>query len=816
MSKLEKRYKPAELEEKIRNFWEAEDIYKYKYDPSKPMFSVDTPPPYVSSAHLHVGHAISYSQAEFVIRFFRMMGYNVYYPMGFDDNGLPTERFVEKKHKINKSKIKRSDFIELCLKETKEGGKTYEKLWRALGLSVDWSLLYSTINEKCRRISQRSFIDLFSKGRIQRKNDPMIWCPRCQTAIAQAEIETEEKPSTLNYINFGDKENEYIIATTRPELIPSCVALFVNPNDERYKDLIGKEVVIPITNHQVKVMADEDVDIEFGSGLMQVCTWGDFEDVNRWRENNLDTRLFLDKNGVFTEEAGPIAGMKIIEAREKVMEILESQGRVVKKEALNHNVGVHERCGTIVEFYMTPQWFIKVLDVKEEMLKRGNELKWYPAYYKTQYDNWVENLKWDWCISRQRYYGVPFPVWYCAKCEEIIVPDDKALPVDPTQDSPSIDTCPKCGHKEFIGEKDVMDTWMTSSLTPLINALWKEEVNRENQVYPMTVRVQGFEIIRTWLFYTVVKSHFHTDSLPWETVMISGWGLDEHGKKMSKSKGNFVTPDFVMNKYSADALRYWSASVNLGNNLNYSEDEVAQGKKLANKLWNASKFIEMHLTDFDCEKHNDAEIINVVDKWILSRLNRVIESATKNFKVYEFAKVRNAVDHFFWLDLCDNYLEIAKDRLYKPEVYGEEQKLSAQITISIILDSIIKLYAPFIPYVTEEIFQGLLRKEGSEKSVHISKWPVFNESFINAEAEKTCEYLVEVVKGVRRYKTENSLSLNTELPELRIKSDAEISKALQNTVIDIKSATRAKDIQFGGEATVKTENFEIYLGITLE
>ena len=432
-----KRYQAADVEPKIRKFWEEQDIYRYDPTSDKPCFSVDTPPPYVSSAHLHVGHAMSYSQAEFIVRYKRMQGFNIFYPMGFDDNGLPTERYVEKKYKIDKSKISRQEFIDLCLKETKLGAQTYRELWEALAISVDWSQTYSTIDERSRRTSQKSFIDLYNKGLIERRDEPILWCYKCSTSIAQAEVETAEIPSKLNDIIFkGPNGEDLVISTTRPELIPACVSLYVNPDDERYAGIVGKKATVPLFDYEVEIRTHPDVDLTFGTGLMMVCTWGDMDDVIKWKEHKLDTRVIFGEYGKLNEMAGPYAGLKAEVARKAILKDLDEKGLLVKQENLVHNVGVHDRCNTPVEFAHSPQWFIKVLNFKDDFIKRGNELKWYPDFMKIRFDDWVEGLKWDWCISRQRYYGVPFPVWYCAKCEKPYLPPVEALPVDPKSDAP--------------------------------------------------------------------------------------------------------------------------------------------------------------------------------------------------------------------------------------------------------------------------------------------------------------------------------------------------------------------------------------------
>lgn len=816
---LPKRYNPREVEPRLRKFWEEQKIYQYHPSSDKPCFSVDTPPPYVSAAHLHVGHAMSYSQAEFIVRYKRMRGYNIFYPMGFDDNGLPTERYVERKYKINKSKINRQDFIDLCLKETKIGAQTYRDLWEALGISVDWSLSYSTIDERSRRTAQRSFIELVQKELIEKRDEPILWCYHCSTSLAQADVETVEVPSKLNDVAFlGPDGRQLIISTTRPELIPACVSLYTNPNDERYASLIGAKVRVPLFDYEVEVRSHSDVDPAFGTGLMMVCTWGDVDDVVKWKEHNLDTRHIFDDRGRLNQLAKPFSGLSVAEARKEILKALEAKGLLKASKPLVHNVGIHDRCETPIEFNHSPQWFIRILDHKEEFLRRGEELKWYPESMKLRYKDWVKGLKWDWCISRQRYYGVPFPVWHCEKCKTPWFPSVESLPVDPTVGLVPEGTRCACGGTSFIGEQDVMDTWMTSSLTPFINARWAyDDKALMERIYPQSVRVQAFEIIRTWLFYTVVKSHFHTDSLPWHDVMISGWGLDAAGKKMSKSEDNFVEPMPVIKKYSADALRYWSAGATLGNNLRYNEQDVVDGNRLMTKLWNATRFVSTYLFD-----ENDKPILlspgnpTLSDRWIASRFMSTVKSATEYFEKYEYSHALDVTERFFFADFCDNYLEIIKQRFWNPERFAPEQIEAARFTTSLVLQGVLKLFAPFLPYITEELYQIVFRPFGEVASLHISEWPVYDESLINAEAEEAGQLLVDVLTGVRRWKTEQQVHMNFPLSHMVITAAEKERSRLESMVDDLRAATHAAKLEFGVGGDIPTEAENITLKLTLD
>lgn len=813
-----KKYKPKEVEPKLQKFWEKQEIYKYDSNSNKPCFSVDTPPPYVSSAHLHVGHAMSYSQAEFIVRYKRMSGHNIFYPMGFDDNGLPTERYVEKKYKINKSKISRQEFIDLCLKETKIGIQTYKDLWMALGISVDWSLSYSTIDERCRRTSQRSFIEMAQNGLIERRDDPILWCYRCSTAIAQADVDTVEIPSKLHNVAFmGVDGQELIISTTRPELIPACVALFVNPDDERYKSLVGSKVRVPLFEYEVEVKTDSDVDPSFGTGLMMVCSWGDMEDVVKWKRHGLDSRHLFNEYGKMNELAGPFTRLNVENARKEILKALDEKGLLKGSEALTHNVGVHERCSTPIEFNHSMQWFASILDYKEEFLRRGEELAWHPEFMKIRYDDWVKGLQWDWCISRQRYYGVPFPVWYCEECEKPWFANIESLPVDPTSDSVPDGTSCECGSTSFVGEHDVMDTWMTSSLTPLINARWAyDDEKLMEEIYPQSIRVQAFEIIRTWLFYTVVKSHFHTDSLPWKNVMISGWGLDAKGKKMSKREGNFVDPMTMIDKYSADALRYWSAGVTLGNNLRYNEQDIVDGNRLTIKLWNATRFLSSNLFD---EDDNPLPLSpgepTLPDRWIVSQFMETVKSASEYFDKYEYSHALHAAERLFFDEFCDNYMEIIKQRFWNPEQFPPEQVEAARYRLHMVLLGILKLLAPFMPYITEELYQIVFRPFGGAVSIHVSEWPEFDESLVDAEASEAGKLLVDILTGVRRWKTSQQVHANFPLSKMVITADEEKKKILELLADDIQAASHADSLEFGEGGDISTEAENVMLKLTL-
>ncbi|MBI5607391.1 MAG: valine--tRNA ligase, partial [Deltaproteobacteria bacterium] len=753
---LPKNYEHQEVEPRWVKAWEDLGLYRYRPDSAAAKagrtYAIDTPPPYVSAAHLHTGHAMSYSQAEFVVRFKRMRGYEIFYPMGFDDNGLPTERYVEQKYKIQKGKITRKDFVDLCLKETREGAAVYEQLWRGLGLSVDWRMTYSTIQPRAVRNSQQSFLDLVAKGRMERRADPILWCPACATSLAQADVESgDEQNRPMHAVRFdvdpstatADSPQSGKIETTRPELVPACVALACHPSDKRFAHLKNLRFRVPLTNlraseagevlepaeyRTIPLVFDETVDPEFGTGLMMVCTFGDPEDIAKWRKHQLETVLILDPHGRIDTPNLPTLHHKRVhvpakgsqlysEARLAAVELLREHSYL---EGIADNVSrasLHERCSTPVEIQVAPQWFIRLLDLKEPLLARGRELNWYPEFMRERYEQWVENLRWDWNISRQRFYGVPFPVWFCNACDTPIFADQDQLPVDPTMTA-CTKACPTCGSQDSRPEPDVMDTWMTSSLTPLVNANWAmwndkdpEQMPIQDQprpeIYPAGVRVQAHEIIRTWLFYTVAKGHLHTDSLPWKDVMISGWGLDRHGKKMSKRAGNFVDPAEVIAKYGADSLRYWAAGASLGNDLRYLEEDVKGGRRLLTKLWNSTRFALMYLSDW--QPGQVAETPTAADLWVRGRLQQCVAEATTGFEHYEYSRALRASETFFWGDWCDNYLEIVKDRFKEGTRFSAGEVEAGRQTLLWGTWTLLRLFAPVLPFITEELYSRTIK-----------------------------------------------------------------------------------------------------------
>ena len=775
------QYDFKEAEPRIRELWEKEEVYAFDKKSKKKIYSIDTPPPTISG-EMHIGHACSYSQQDFVIRYKRMSGFNIFYPFGTDDNGLPTERLVEKTKKVKAKDMPRQEFINLCTDFLKTERPRFIQDWKNIGISCDWNIFYSTIDSHSRKVSQWSFLDLYKKGRLYRKDAPAMFCPECKTGVAQVEVQDKEIDSVFSDIVFKVDGQELVIATTRPELLPACVAIFYHPGDKRYEDYKGKLAKVPLFNFEVPILEDERADPEKGTGIVMCCTFGDQTDMEWQKAHNLPIKIAITEDGKMTSLAGKYKGLPIKEARKEIINDLKAADLLKKQVPIKHMVNVHERCGTEIEFIKSKQWFVKYLDLKDKMLRWGSELVWHPDYMKHRYDNWVKGLQWDWLISNQRYFGVAFPVWYCSRCEEVILADENQLPVEPMKDKPPIKDCPKCGSKDFVPETDVLNTWFTSSMTPQI-AIWLMSKEIQKKLFPMDLRPQAHEIITFWLFNTMVKSRLHFGKNPWKHTSISGF-VTLQGEKMSKSKGNVIRPQEVTEKYGADAIRYWAASSKLGEDFDYQEKDILTGKKTITKLWNASKFVFLNLKDYKCQKPKKLEKL---DEQFLSKLNSVVKQATGYFENYEYSKAKTEVDNFFWKDFCDNYLEIIKNRIYNEK---GNKKLSAQYSLYNSLLAILKLFAPVMPYITEELYQTYFKKTEKDKSIHISSWP-------KSEKEKPFEELNLLFELLGKVRQEKSLAKKSMKAEVILTIEKEKLDKIKDILDDFKAVTNAKEIREG-------------------
>lgn len=820
MKPLPPNYDHKEREKHWQDQWRQSDVYAFRDDkPRSETFVIDTPPPTVSGV-LHMGHIFSYTQADFVARYQRMSGKDVFYPMGFDDNGLPTERLVEKiKGKKAAQYESREAFVKDCREVVKDAEEEFRRLFTSVALSVDWKQEYQTISDDVQKLSQASFLDLLKKGEAYRKLQPMLWDPIDQTAIAQAEIVDKEMGSHFNDITFGidGSDEKIVIGTTRPELIGACVAVFYHPDDARYKHLKGKTAVTPLFGVKVPILADDAVKMDKGTGLVMCCTFGDETDIMWWEKHKLPMRVVLNKYGKLTaihevvrsaldniplpNEAlwQQLAGKKSsnadpknLGAREIILGLLKDAGLLVKQEAITHAVKCAERSGAPLEILPTYQWFVKVLDKKEPLTVKVKECQWHPEYMRIRAEQWIDGLNWDWCISRQRFFGVPFPVWYSKRAGEegkILVADSAQLPVNPLTHTP-----PGYKPEEVDPDRDVMDTWATSSLSPQLSAhAIGGDAARYQKLFPADLRPQAHEIIRTWAFYTIVKAHLHADTIPWKNLMISGWCLAPDKTKMSKSKGNVITPVELIQDKGADAVRYWASTSRLGADTAFSEDLLKIGRKLVTKLWNASNFAALNLDKLSGMPSTAAEdtrkgyIKDALDLWILSRLHQCVKKATTEFEKFEYCDARVAIEDFFWNDFCDNYLELVKARAYG-ESGGNQQ--SALYTIHHCLDAILRLFAPFVPHIAEELYSHIFDGRGS---VHArGTWPRFEDYPYDASAELSGMACVDILNVIRKAKSEAGVSIKFPVAEVAVsptgKHPAPGWQDLEPLLSDLKSA----------------------------
>ncbi len=768
------------VEDKWKKLWDKEKVYVSKNLSDKDIYSIDTPPPTVSGA-MHIGHAFSYAQQDFIARFRRMSQGNVFYPFGTDDNGLPTERLVEKLNKVKSKEMGRTEFIELCLKILKDVLPQFVQDWKDLGISCDFSKVYSTIDADSRKISQKGFINLYKGKHIYKKKFPTIWCPECQTSIAQAELEDKEGTSLFSTLKFLVGKEILPIATTRPELLGACVAVFVNPKDKRYKKYVGKKAMVPLFGIEVPIIEDESAQIDKGTGAMMVCSYGDKFDVDAINRYKLTPKLVIEKNGKLN-----VAGYEnllIKDARKKILEDLKNESLIIEQKEVTHIVNVHDKCGTDIEFIEADQWFIRILNIKKELVKQADKINWYPEFMKKRYVNWVNGLEWDWSISRNRHFGIPFPVWECPKCGEIILAEEKELPVDPLVLSKK---CSKC-KINAVPEKMVLDTWATSSMSPVIASNLADGKIK----LPFALRPQAHDIIRTWAFYTIVRAYLHEGKIPWKDIVISG-NVSMGGEKMSKSKGNVIDPKKVLEEYGADALRFWAAGSKLGMDLDYQEKDLIAGKKMINKLLNASKFVFMNLQDYNGKKK--PKKLEPIDELFLRRINLLIKSVTEDFENYEYSRAKQEIEQFFWKDFCDNYLEIVKRRVYQGE---GDKKLSAQYTLYSSLLVINKLLAPIMPFITEEIYQTSFKKNEKDNSIHSSKWP---ESKEDKSKEDSWDKILELISNVRQEKSKNQKPMNAECILTFNKDQMKLVKEMEG---DFENVTNSKEIKAGKIFEVK-------------
>jgi valyl-tRNA synthetase len=805
---MDKRYEHAASEAQIRTKWAQEGTYAQDKHEG-PIWSIDTPPPTVSG-NLHIGHIFSYTQTDIIARYKRMRGYSVYYPFGFDDNGLPTERYIEKKCSVFAPTIGRSAFIDICLKETHQAEQQFMDLWQRMGLSVNWEHCYSTISAQTRKISQHSFIELVNKGYIYRKNEPALYCTTCRTSVAQAELDDHQEPSFFNDILFKDQQgNPLIIGTTRPELLYSCVALFYHPQDERYQHLAGKQAQVPLAGHMVPILADDLVSMEKGTGLVMCCTFGDKTDILWFKKHTLPYRQSIGFDGKWTPETGPLAGLKCADARTRVLQELETHKAIVNRRAIEHSVSLHERCKKPIEFLMLKQWFLNILDYKQEFIALAEQINWYPAFMKARYIDWVQNLNWDWCLSRQRFFGIPFPVWHVEGTDQFLMPPVSALPIDPQETAYPGQVPAEFAGRKLVPDTDVMDTWNTSSLTPYI--CYQMLNPHDNEIFtsgelkkfmPMSMRPQAHDIIRTWAFYTIVKSWMHNKQIPWSSIVISGHVLADAKEKLSKSKDNAsMSPEHLLKTYSADTVRYWTASGNLGQDVAFSDNQLKIGTRLVTKLWNAFRFIHEHTQETGL--HQPPKLF-IEHQWLLHEASAAYRSYEQYLEKNEFGLALKAVEEFFWQHFCDNFLELIKDQLFNPTAYDAERVLATRWTLAHVGLRILQWFAPYMPFITETLYEAMYRTKVGTASLHATKFLAVQQDHLFHRSVEIMTVLLDIVAQVRKLKTAEQLALNYQLASLTIGiHDESMMQDLRLAQQLIKGATKAEVVMFASKGTIQ-------------
>ncbi|MFC7402570.1 valine--tRNA ligase [Citricoccus sp. GCM10030269] len=838
------------LEEKLSAKWRRDGTYAFDENTTREqVYSIDTPPP-TASGSLHVGHMFSYTQTDVLARYQRMTGKNVFYPMGWDDNGLPTERRVQNyygvrcdptkpyipdytppekpaKNQRDWDVVSRKNFIELCEELAVEDEKVFEDLFSRLGLSVDWSMTYRTIDDTSRAVSQRAFLRNLDSGDAYMAEAPTLWDVTFRTAVAQAELEDREVPGAYHRIPFFTASgDQVIIETTRPELLPSCSALVAHPDDERYQPLFGQTVTSPLFEVPVEVRAHGLANPEKGSGIAMVCTFGDLTDVTWWRELELPTRTVVGRDGRFqaevpewiTSEAGraqyaALSGKTVFSAKETVVSALTEAGLLDgEPKKITHAVNFYEKGDKPLEVISSRQWYIRNggrdADRREKLIARGRQVNWHPEFMRSRYENWVGGLNGDWLVSRQRFFGVPIPVWYAVDSagdpdyERPILPADDQLPVDPVAEpAPGFDESQRNVPGGFTGDPDVLDTWATSSLTPQIVGRWSRDEDFFATVFPFDLRPQGHDIIRTWLFSTVVRGESLNDSVPWNHTALSGWILDPDRKKMSKSKGNVVVPTDVLDEYGSDAVRYWAASAKLGADTAYEVAQMKIGRRLAIKLLNASKFVLNLGASVDTVvKSADAAavITNPLDRALMVRLYETIRQSTRAFEGYDYARALNVTESFFW-QFTDDYVELVKDRAYGG--HGSPEQASALATLATTLDGLLRLLAPFQPFATDEVW-GWWRSG----SVHRAPWPGLNEELTGVEAASsgaTADVLAAValaLGGIRKAKSEAKVKQRTEVVSAVVTAPESRLGSLRGGLADLKAAGNVRDLTLSAGA----------------
>ena len=782
VGKVMPQYDWRESEPKWQSKWKEWEIHRFDPSSDREIFSIDNPPRFASGT-LHLGHAYGYTVIDFAARYKRLRGYNVFFPLCYDVNGTPVEVRVEKVKGIKASDVPRQEFIRMCHEFAEKHIGEMTRQFEMLGESMDPSIYYQTDAEYYRKVTQISFVKMFNGGLAYKGHFPVNWCTRCGTALAAAEVNYEHRMTKLNFIKFRDVDTgaEVPIATTRPELLCTCLLIAVHPNDESKAHLVGRELVTPVFDRRVKVIADPNVDPEFGTGTVMICSIGDKDDLEWIMKYHLPLEKGIDESGRMTSIAGEYEGMTVADAKAQILEDMKVAGLLTRQEDIDQNVGTCWRCGTPIEFLKVPQWFIKTIEFKDRVLDMVDSIDWHPEFMKVRIQDWVKSLAWDWVVSRQRYFATAIPLWECEDCGNVLIAEEGECYVDPTVTPPREEKCSACGGR-YIGSTDVFDTWMDSSISPLFNCHWERDPELFKRLYPMSLRSQSHDIIRTWAFYTILREMLLIGEKPWKDIMIHGFIMAPDGRPMHSSSDNVIDPMPLLEKHGGDAMRYYASTCSLGMDHAFKEQELVRGNRLAVKVWNV-----MRLIGSACgERPQRPENIHPIDRWILSRFGALMREVEARNEEYEFDRSMTLIQDFLWHEFADHYIELVKHRAYSDRDEGAKYAL---YTVGL---GLLKMVSVFLPHVAEDAYQTSFKKSEEPVSIHISAWPEPLE--LDEEAEHMGDSVRNIVAAARSWKSSNGLSLNAEIQRIEIVGQT-AAELMSGSEEDIRATVKAKELQ---------------------
>ena len=717
--KINEKVWNSNIENAILKKWNQDRIYEFKvYGGNN--YVIDTPPPYPSGRPWHIGAAAHYAQIDMIARTARMSGKNVYFPIGIDRNGLPVEIYTEKKHKIKMRQTDREEFLNLCRISLDDLEKEMIQIMKSIGLSANFDNYYRTDSNEYRTLTQSTFINLWRRGLVYSANRPNNYCPSCGTTIADAELIYEERKTILVYLKFRlNNENEdLIVATTRPELIFACQCVIVNPDDTRYQRLHNKEVILPLFDRVVKILPHHSTKSDFGSGAVMVCSYGDLNDVQVFRELGLREIIAIDQHGRISESGGNYSTLTIDNARKKIIEDLKNNGYIVKQESILHRIPICERSKSPVEIIPMQDYYIKQLIFLPKLREFSTSLTFYPESHRQILFNWLDSVAIDWPISRRRFYGTEIPIWYCNNCGEPLLPEPGKY-YRPWKDKAPFDKCTKCGHNKFAGDERTFDTWMDSSISPLFVTKYSKDNDFFLNTFPTQIRPQAKDIVRTWLYYTMLRCYQLTDKLAWSDVWVMGYGVDEYGEKMSKSKGNVIDPFPIISRHGADTFRFWSAiEANHGQDFRCSEQKIVEAQKFLTKLWNIGRFV----SSFEIISSYESDLLSS-DRWILGELSNLVNECVRGYKEYNFFIPASQIREFTWNIFASHYLELVKSRAYNDKV--PNNRYSALYTLHKCFSVILLLLAPICPFITDKLWTTIY----SQESIHVQKFPLHDKDY---------------------------------------------------------------------------------------